>query len=204
MGGISVMGLNNAEYVQGLNANDPSYNDRFAAAASHVRHIKKALKQTFSSVTGAVTVGPTKINLMESRIATLEASMLNFPQIKVKTGRLSINTSSGNYSVTGVGYQPTKLIAMSTGDDTVAGIVSANYSIGFADGTNTYTLSGTTDAWHPTADRTYQSSSYLLDMYGANETSAARVTLVSFDSDGFTVNESLGLWDIDITWMAIQ
>jgi hypothetical protein len=197
------MGLNNAEYIDGLNPNDPTFQDRVVDAASHLRAIKKALQQTFPNVNGAVTEGPDGLNGFEARIAALEGTLGAFTQQGVASGRLSINTSAGNYSVTGLGFQPTLLVAMAAGDDTVLATLSANYSIGFTDGTNQYSLSGTSDDTYA-GDRTYQSASYLLDMYGSNETSAARVTIVSLDSDGFTVNESLGLWDIDITWMAFE
>lgn len=197
------MGLNNAEYINGLNANDPAYNDLVADAASHIRAIKKSLQQTFPNVNGAVTEGPDGINTFESRISALEATVGAFSQQGVASGRLSINTSAGNYSVTGLSFEPTLLVAMSSSSDSVLGIKSANYSVGFTDGTNQYCLSGTADDYY-SGDRTYQSGSRLLDMYGANQTSAARVTIVSLNSDGFTVNESLGLWDIDITWMAFE
>ena len=60
------MGLNNADYVEGLNPNDPGYNDLVANAASHVRAIKRSMKQTFPGITGAVTAGPTELNGIDS------------------------------------------------------------------------------------------------------------------------------------------
>ncbi len=123
------MGLNNANFIGGLNANDPDYNDLVADSASHVRAIKRALQQTLPSLTGGVTVGPVALNGFETRIAALEAQALT--TTPMASGR-ALLPGTGTFTEDTLTFQPSKLFVMTA----VAGAegTQAGMSFGFTDG----------------------------------------------------------------------
>ncbi len=123
------MGLNNANFIGGLNANDPDYNDLVADSASHVRAIKRALQQTLPSLTGGVTVGPVALNGFETRIAALEARALT--TTPMASGR-ALLPGTGTFTEDTLTFQPSKLFVMTA----VAGAegTQAGMSFGFTDG----------------------------------------------------------------------
>lgn len=56
------MGLETAQYVNGLNAQNPAATDGLSEADDHLRLIKSTIKATFPSLTGAVDATHTEIN----------------------------------------------------------------------------------------------------------------------------------------------
>ncbi len=124
------MGLNNANFIGGLNANDPDYNDLVADSASHVRAIKRALQQTLPSITGGVTVGPVALNGFETRIAALEAQALT--TTPMASGR-ALLPGPGTFTEDTLTFQPSKLFVMTAVAG--AGGTQAGMSFGFSDGT---------------------------------------------------------------------
>jgi len=197
------MATNDAEYIDGLNPNDPVTPDPVSEAAGHLRAIKKSLKQTFPGFTSALNLGIDALDGYESRIEALESG-LAIVQQQTMSGRLEI-TSTGNMSVTGLGFTPTSLLI---GANTVQGasaVGAANLSMGVSDGINDYCVSVTADGQSRTGyDKSFYSGTLLWDVYTGGASQAASGTLVSFDADGFTVNETLNLNDIMITWMAFE
>lgn len=199
------MGINNAEYIDQLNSNDPSFNDKVVDVASHLRAIKKSLMQTFPNFDSALDIGADAINGYEARIAALETSLSGFTQLKIATGRLTLLAATGNSSVTGIGFQPSVLLVATNTVEGAFAVSSANLSIGVTNDTNDYSVNICTDGnSRTTFDRSFYNSALLWNVYTGGANQAAAGTLVSFDSDGFTVNESVGLNGHPILWIAFE
>ena len=69
------MGLETSTYVNGLNTNNPAATDGLAQADDHLRLIKSTLKNTFPSITGAITATQDELNILDG--ATVTTAELN-------------------------------------------------------------------------------------------------------------------------------
>ena len=192
------MGLNNANYIDGLNPNDPAYNDLVANAASHVRAIKRSMKQTLPGITGAVTAGPTVINAIEARIAALEASSLT--TTPMASGRDTLN-GAGVLTVSTLSFQPSLIMVMAAKDGSEANS-QASMSFGFTDGSNHYCHAHKV-IYTGTGSMTVGNSTYTdrvaqVDAYG----SSATIVYTSFTATGFTLTQSGSTPVSTITWTA--
>jgi hypothetical protein len=192
------MGLNNANYIDGLNPNDPAYNDLIANSASHVRAIKRAMKQTLPGITGAVTVGPAVINTIEARIAALEASSLT--TTPMASGRDTLN-GAGVLTVSTLSFQPSLIMVMAAKDGSEANS-QASMSFGFTDGSNHYCHAHKV-IYTGTGSMTVGNSTYTdrvaqVDAYG----SSATIVYTSFTATGFTLTQSGSTPVSTITWTA--
>ena len=195
------MALNEAEYIEGLSASDPKFNDLIKDVASHLRAIKKSLQQTFPSFTGPLTEGADWFNGLEGRIGALEATYAAYPQLAVASGELIVS-STGSQVVTGVGFQPSALIIFGNSGPSSA---SANASVGVADGTQNRSVGIVADGASTTGDdQSFYNGTRLWDLYGALASNFARGTLTSMDADGFTLNASVASADAHLTWIAID
>lgn len=67
------MGLETSTYVNGLNANNPAATDGLAQADDHLRLIKSTIKNTFPSLTGAVTATQDELNKLDGTDVTTES-----------------------------------------------------------------------------------------------------------------------------------
>jgi hypothetical protein len=92
--------------------------------------------------------------------------------MKVGSFTRDLTAGAGNVAYTGVGFKPSAVILFAAGGNT---------TMGFDDGTNRFTLVGTTAA----GDFTYDVSNALWFFQGAGTNQ--KVTVASFDSDGFTL-----------------
>lgn len=71
------MGLETSTYVNGLNANNPAATDGLAQADDHLRLIKSTIKNTFPSLTGAVTADQDELNaLTDTEVTTSDITKL--------------------------------------------------------------------------------------------------------------------------------
>lgn len=59
-------------YINDLDANDPTPTDPLSQADDHIRNIKRAVKQTFSEVTGAVTATQGELNKLDGCTAATD------------------------------------------------------------------------------------------------------------------------------------
>lgn len=107
----------------------------------------------------------------------------------VKKGSFAAATSTGNQAVTGVGFQPKALIVWATRQTATGFAADAALSFGFTDGTNQRCLSvAGTDNVATTAERRYARTDKTLCLLTGSGTVEVDAAIVSFDSDGFTLN----------------
>jgi hypothetical protein len=108
-------------------------------------------------------------------------------------GTFNAPTSTGNDSVTGVGFAPVINI-VGTGTKTTEDSITAEVykHLGFTDGTNEYVVSmGRDDASGAGVGQTYHTDADMVQMYtiaSGSPTTVKEATGVSLDSDGFTMN----------------
>lgn len=111
--------------------------------------------------------------------------------VQTKIGDFQLNDSTGNQSVTGIGFQPVALILFVTPDTVNITNQTANFNfmIGFAtasDDQRAMSLSSQNGTANSSVTKV-QNSSHCIDVYdGATRSYSA--ALVSMDSDGFTIN----------------
>lgn len=65
------MGLETSTYVNGLNIANPAATDGLAQADDHLRLIKSTLKNTFPSITGAITATQGELNALDGFTGTV-------------------------------------------------------------------------------------------------------------------------------------
>jgi len=109
---------------------------------------------------------------------------------ETKAGSFVLNTTTGNQTITGVGFQPTGILFFATGS-TVEGTsaVDARYSYGMTDGTNDWVSSVTAeDALATHTERVQDTSEIINLMNPASAVVDIIVTHVSMNSDGFVIN----------------
>ena len=199
------MGTNSANYINGLNANDPDYNDFVADSASHVRSIKRALKQTFAGITGAITATPGELSGFEARIAELELHV----STTVASGREHLPVA-GQLTVTDLPFTPAIVfIAAVRPGSGIGG--QATISFGFTDGVSQFCHTHTVithAARRDAASRvapgmTVGNVSYTdrvaqVDFSGGD----ARLTFDTFTDAGFTMTHAGDNPVSTITWTA--
>ena len=56
------MGIETFQYIDDLNASNPTSTDNVSEGDNHIRGIKPTLKNTFPNVTGAITPTETELN----------------------------------------------------------------------------------------------------------------------------------------------
>lgn len=106
--------------------------------------------------------------------------------LSTKAGQFTMPGSTGNQSVTGLGFQPKFIFffyQIATANNSYGSVLKSIGGIGFTDGTNQASLGGAFGA-----SRTTQQPFTTKCIHGSNAGSAA--SIVSMDSDGFTVNWS--------------
>lgn len=83
------MALETGTYIDSLVATNPTATDALAQADDHLRLIKAAIKASFPSITGAVTLTHTQINALQNLQGALEApsgTRMLFQQAAAPTG----------------------------------------------------------------------------------------------------------------------
>jgi len=110
----------------------------------------------------------------------------------LKTGFDNTRTSTGNFSVTGLGFQPVGLAILSINSTSFGDQAGISFSLGFTDGTSEYMIAvwcdngvATTNAGTRFDDDMLQAT---MDVAAAN-TILGSISFVSFDSDGFTLSQ---------------
>jgi hypothetical protein len=112
-----------------------------------------------------------------------------------KAGTFNSPTTTGNHSVTGIGFKPVALIMWTTGQyaNTPGELTTSLFSLGFAAGTTgSYTNgyiaeSGQTAVTTSVEARRYSMSAAIGTLL-YNQTVTNEASLYSFDNDGFTLN----------------
>lgn len=129
--------------------------------------------------------------------AFAEASLMHYVALggtglTAKSGQFTIGTSAGDGSVTAVGFQPKFLLVLNSYSAVDGRTDDGDLpAIGFADGTSQAVSWVCSLDQNPSNSVRYQRTDKLLGIGAAsNCAKASEGTLVSFDSDGFTVNIS--------------
>jgi hypothetical protein len=111
-----------------------------------------------------------------------------------KVGGFQLNTIAGNKSVTGIGFQPKAVMFFHTPDtvDIVNQTANHNFSWGATDGVRQYaTCQFSSNGAVVENGFTIQTNTNCL-VGSINANNAWRCTIVSFDTDGFTINQPAG------------
>jgi hypothetical protein len=108
----------------------------------------------------------------------------------VKKGTVTLNTSTGTQSVTGVGFQPKAGIFLSVFNSATSQGDEGRFSLGFAvSSSQRFCIGGReTDAVDTTEAKHWAHDSYIARSVRVDGTVDEAVDLDSFDSDGFTID----------------
>jgi hypothetical protein len=112
--------------------------------------------------------------------------------LKVKLGSFSQPASTGNQSITGVGFQP-KIVLFWMNDLTADGsAANIQYAVGAATSSNQFlfAVSAVNGSGNYTPTRRHTASKCIGTVTVGAATSTSEASLVSMDSDGFTLNWS--------------
>lgn len=106
------------------------------------------------------------------------------------SGNFARSGSTGDQSVTGVGFQPTGLLLAHNSLGTTGAVAHARLHVGATDGTNEYTVfAGDEDALSTTDNiNDLDSTKMLKSMTEGTPSTEWTADIVSLDSDGFTLN----------------
>jgi hypothetical protein len=116
-------------------------------------------------------------------------------------------TATGSAAVTGVGFQPDGLIGfahqpVSAVPSTGSGATNFFYSIGLTDGTTHGTVGGRRGNGFSTTESRVSDQHWLLGGQGSGD--KFRVTLSTFDTDGFTYDATIVNTDFEVLYLAIK
>ena len=117
-------------------------------------------------------------------------SLAALPRCLVASGQFTKDTTTGNYSVTGVGFSPKALLMMSRMNTTT----QYTFSLAIATAGLGYTLRQTGGGYI-----TNETKVVALD----DNVHLVNATLVSLDTNGFTINYSLAQTSSVTTYLAI-
>lgn len=112
--------------------------------------------------------------------------------LQTKKGTFSANTTTGNQTITGVGFTPKALILWTdhqTATGTTSTTAKVNFSVGYTDGVAQASGGNITDDNTLNRGRAWSESACLITLNAAspiNQDSSA--SIVSFNADGFTIN----------------
>jgi hypothetical protein len=115
--------------------------------------------------------------------------------INAKMGYFALNTTTGDQSVTGVGFVPDSVLFTANSVDTHLGTEDDGaLFVGMATGDDQYTIGGTDEDAVTTMNTDHHSrDDYSLRMFSKDDTETEAFSLSSMDSDGFTINLSAAL-----------
>ncbi len=197
------MSLDPANYIEELDATQPPASDPASQSDDHMRAIKKAVTQTFpNGFDAGMSITQALLNGFEARVAALEA--IPTPTATPPAHGTLTATTTGNYAVTGVGFQPSQVIFFAYGSGTGVGtqtemsiaISNSGVIATGATGSGAYSGSGsgqaTPDAW------------ILIEGPASATVTKMRADVVSLDADGFTVNETVGGAQANVFWVAFE
>lgn len=107
-----------------------------------------------------------------------------------KVGNFQLNTGAGNQTISGVGFQPKALLFFHNPDTvSTTTIVANNYGmVGMTDGTNQYSHWWFGINGSALEDAGFVQTSSFCIIGAQNESSVYGATIVSMNSDGFTIN----------------
>jgi hypothetical protein len=118
---------------------------------------------------------------------------------QIKVGHTTMTAATGNQAVTGIGFQPTWIMAVNVMTASASEITTA---CGYYEDSTYYQRSrtaynnGSTVAFWNAVD-----STSLYNVYDSGAVNLARGTIASFDADGFTINKSFGQMVVDVFWI---
>lgn len=195
------MALDPANYIEDLNAAQPSSGDPASQADDHMRAIKKAITQTFpNGFDSAMSVTDELLNGFEARIAALEATGLPTMH-SPKMGRLTVPTGAGNTAVTGVGYQPSLVVAMVNIPSSSEMNISMGYApdATYAGGVCSYSVTSFTGNDAESGNR--QQLWSVMKLVGSSLQAKSVGQLESLDSDGFTLDNQFADVTAEMIWI---
>ncbi len=108
----------------------------------------------------------------------------------IKSGYFTKSTTTGNQSVTGLGFQPKAILFYWVRASANSASVPRSQGIGFTDCTNQRAVAVAEDdnAGTSNAGRYRSESNVIVILSNGNPTLSARASFVSCDADGFTIN----------------
>lgn len=120
------MALETVTHISDLVVTNPTATDPASQGDDHIRNIKKAIKNSFPSITGAVTLTQAQINSIPSQFAGVDADIAALDQSKANksvtlTGGDGISTTIGDLSANRT-INVDSTVVRTSGNQTVAGI----------------------------------------------------------------------------------
>jgi hypothetical protein len=111
----------------------------------------------------------------------------------VAVNAFALPTSTGNFNVTGVGFQPDAVVFMAAGSPTSLPGASTPQAMGFGFATSS-SAQGTVSAYGTSGQATMVEKGYGYngECFTIGQSGSTRVSFVSFGSDGFTLNRLEG------------
>lgn len=120
-----------------------------------------------------------------------KANYLVMDITNVKVGEFTLQNSTGNFSTTGVGFEPNVLLTLTAfnSDYNIAG--SATISIGITDGTNQWFNGISAEDGQGTSDcDKFSNSGELITRYDFAQAKQSSAAVVSLDADGVTLDQT--------------
>lgn len=119
------------------------------------------------------------------------ANFLVMDITNVDVGEFTLQNSTGNFGVTGVGFQPDALFCMSAFNTGYTVTGGQTVSLGITDGTNQWFIGSNSEDGQGTTDvDRFSNDGELITRYDFAQTKQSSASIVSFDADGFTLNQT--------------
>lgn len=188
------MGLETAEFIDGLTESWPLGSDRRREGDDHLRLIKRVLKNTFPNLDAAVTATPEQLNAVPDALADVIAEIILHlePAGVIKLWSGSIGSIPAGYALCdGNNGTPnlTDQFIIGAGNTFAAGTSGGSVATGSA-GSHTHTIQGTALTTSQIPAHAHQQKNYPTTV--GSVTRAGSVWTASTTQDGTSLTETEG------------
>lgn len=155
----------------------------------------------------AVTSAGTAGQVLTSNGASADPTFQTLtPSTNVKTGQMILNTSTGNQSVTGVGFQPKLVMFFADYSAQSGGNALACHSSGSATSSTARAHTASVSTTNANTQANVNDTTHVFTIWSnpvATTTVTEQADFVSMDADGFTINITTATNARKVTWVAI-
>ena len=159
------MAIETFEFIDDLNAANPTPTDNVSEGDDHLRGLKTTLKNTFPNVTGAINATETELNYVDGVTSNIQTQLdnINTDLLNDTTPQLGGSLDLNGNAITGTGAIPSANLSGALpaidgssltnlpGGGKVLQVVSATYSTEVTNATNTLTNTGLTATITPSS-----------------------------------------------------
>ena len=125
------MSLESFNYIDSLNASNPTTTDNVSEGDDHIRGIKTTIKNTFPNINAAVTATDEELNYVDGVTSNIQTQLGT--KLPLAGGTMTGNITLGTNTIDGLEINTTATNNLGLGTGAVDSITTGGYNIGIGD-----------------------------------------------------------------------